>query len=84
MALGRIQAIEKFKMFIDSDASESKVIQPFLEKFPWILDSRITTFEREVHFRDIYEETLKMIAWQNLSSLRFCVILLMVNLLLLN
>ena len=59
VALGRIQAIEKFKMFIESDASESKVIQPFLEKFPWILDSRITTFEREVHFRDILRRNFK-------------------------
>ena len=59
VALGRIKAIEKFKSFIESDASETKVIQPFLEKFPWILDSRITTFQREVHFRDILRENFK-------------------------
>ncbi len=53
IALGRIQAIEQFKKYIEEDAKEVQVIQPFLEKFPWILDPRITTFEREVRFSDI-------------------------------
>lgn len=32
------------------------MIQPFLEKFPWILDPRITTFEREKTFKKILLE----------------------------
>ncbi|WP_064687191.1 ATP-binding protein [Enterococcus faecalis] len=53
VATGRIQAIEKFEEYVRGDASEVKVIQPFLEKFPWILDPRITTFERELNFAKI-------------------------------
>lgn len=53
VATGRIQAIEKFEEYVRGDASEVKVIQPFLEKFPWILDPRITTFEREISFAKI-------------------------------
>lgn len=56
ISLGRIKAIEKFEKYVKNDASETKVIQPFLEKFPWILDPRITTFEREVTFKKILEE----------------------------
>lgn len=56
VAVGRIQAIEQFEKFINNDESESKIIQPFLEKFPWLLDPRITTFEREVTFKKILKE----------------------------
>lgn len=56
IATGRIEAINKFREFISGNASETKVIQPFLEKFPWILDPRITTFEREVTFSRILKE----------------------------
>lgn len=53
ISIGRIKAIEQFERYVRNDASETKVIQPFLEKFPWILDPRITTFEREVTFKEI-------------------------------
>ena len=56
IATGRIQAIKKFEQFVNDNESETKVIQPFLEKFPWILDPRITTFEREKHFSSILRE----------------------------
>lgn len=56
VAIGRIKAISQFEKYVKEDASESKVIQPFLEKFPWILDPRITTFEREKTFRTILKE----------------------------
>ncbi|UUD36107.1 hypothetical protein NPA08_04105 [Mycoplasmopsis citelli] len=56
VAIGRIKAIEKFEKFIENNESESKVIQPFLENFPWILDPRITTFEREVSFSKILKD----------------------------
>ena len=56
ISIGRIKAIEQFERYVKDDASETKVIQPFLEKFPWILDPRITTFERELTFKQILKE----------------------------
>ena len=56
ISIGRIKAIEQFEKYVKNDASETKVIQPFLEKFPWILDPRITTFERELTFKKILKE----------------------------
>ena len=57
VAVGRIKAIEQFEKYVNSNESESKVIQPFLEKFPWILDPRITTFEREKTYSQILKDT---------------------------
>lgn len=56
VAVGRIKAIEQFEKYVNGNESESKVIQPFLEKFPWILDPRITTFEREKTYSKILKE----------------------------
>ncbi|HEM5494889.1 ATP-binding protein [Streptococcus suis] len=56
IAVGRIAAINQFEKFVREDASETKAIQPFLEKFPWILNPRITTFERELTFKKILEK----------------------------
>ena len=56
IATGRISAINQFEKFIREDASETKAIQPFLEKFPWILNPRITSFEREKTFKTLLKE----------------------------
>lgn len=56
IATGRISAINQFEKFIREDASETKAIQPFLERFPWILNPRITSFEREKTFKTILKE----------------------------
>lgn len=56
IAVGRIETINRFEKFIKENASETKYIQPFLEKFPWILDPRMTTFDREVTFSKILKE----------------------------
>ena len=56
IAKGRISAINKFSDYITSDASETKIMQPFLEKFPWILDPKINQFKREVTFSRILKE----------------------------
>lgn len=56
IAIGRIQTINRFENFIKENASETKYIQPFLEKFPWILDPRMTTFDREVTYSKILKE----------------------------
>jgi hypothetical protein len=56
IAMGRIETINRFENFIRNNASETKEIQPFLEKFPWILDPRMTKFDREVTFSKILKE----------------------------
>lgn len=48
VAEGRITTIEEFKKAIDNNLSETKVIQPFFEKFPWVLDAKMNSFEREL------------------------------------
>lgn len=57
VAKGRITTIEKFDEIIHNNSSERDVIQPFLEKFPWILDPKINEFRREVTFEKILKET---------------------------
>lgn len=56
VAIGRIDAIEQFEKYVKNNESETKSIQPFLEKFPWILDPRIATFEREKTYSSILKE----------------------------
>ena len=58
IAEGRINAINNFESMILENQSETKFIQPFLEKFPWILDPKINEFRREVTFAKILKETL--------------------------
>lgn len=36
--------------FIRADASERDVIQKFLEEFPWLLDPKMSKFEREITY----------------------------------
>ncbi len=55
ISTGRIQALEVFEQMIVNKESETKKIQPFLEKWPWLLDASITNFNREV----TYETALK-------------------------
>lgn len=50
IAMGRIKTIEQFEKFIRTDASERDVIQKFLEEFPWLLDPKMSKFEREVTY----------------------------------
>ncbi len=54
---GRIEAINNFETMILNNKSETKVIQPFLEKFPWILDPNVDSFKRELSFSTILKET---------------------------
>lgn len=56
IAIGRIKTIDEFEKFIKEDASETKVIQKFLEEFPWLLDPKMSTFEREVTYSKILKE----------------------------
>ena len=56
IAQGRINAINNFELMVLENQSETKYIQPFLEKFPWILDPKINEFRREVTFAKILKE----------------------------
>lgn len=50
ISLGRITTIEQFDKYIKENASETKVIQKFLAEFPWLLDPKMSKFEREVTY----------------------------------
>ena len=41
---------DRFEKYISANASETKIMQKFLEQFPWILDPRMTNFSREVTY----------------------------------
>ena len=56
VAVGRIEAIEQFEKYVKTNKTETGYIQPFLQKFPWILDPRITTFEREKTYSEILKD----------------------------
>lgn len=53
---GRVNAIDTFEKMINDDASETKTIQPFLEKFPWILDPSVENFQRELTFSKMLKD----------------------------
>lgn len=50
LSKGRVATIEQFDKYITENVSETKVMQKFLEEFPWILEPRMTSFEREVTY----------------------------------
>ena len=53
ISLGRMKTIDQFDKYIQDNASENKVIQKFLEEFPWLLDPKMEKFEREVTFTNL-------------------------------
>ena len=53
IAIGRIKTIEQFDKFIRTNASERDVIQKFLEEFPWLLDPKMSKFEREITYTNL-------------------------------
>lgn len=59
IAIGRIKAIDQFEKYIRTNASERDVIQKFLEEFPWLLDSKMSKFEREVTYTRMLKERFK-------------------------
>ena len=56
ISIGRIKTIEQFEKHVRSNASENKVIQKFLEEFPWLLDPKMEKFEREVTFTELLKK----------------------------
>lgn len=57
ISMGRIKTIEQFDKYIKENASENKIIQKFLEEFPWLLDPKMEKFEREVTFTNLLKRT---------------------------
>ena len=53
---GRIQTINSFEKMINENKSERDVIQPFIEEFPWLLDPKLISFEREVTYLKLLKE----------------------------
>ena len=58
IAEGRIKTIEDFEKYINGNYSETKYIQPFFEKFPWVLDPKINSFERELTLSKAIKEQI--------------------------
>lgn len=56
IAEGRIKTIDQFEKHIIENASENKVMQKFLEEFPWLLDPRMVKFDREVTYSKLLKE----------------------------
>ncbi len=56
IAMGRISTIGQFGKYVNENASESKILQKFLEEFPWLLDPKMSKFEREVTYSNILKE----------------------------
>ena len=53
---GRIKTIDSFEKMIIENKSERDVIQPFIEEFPWLLDPKLISFEREVTYLKLLKE----------------------------
>lgn len=56
VAQGRIDVINTFEEMIRNQSSETKVIQPFLEHFPWLINPQIVFFEREKQLSSMLKE----------------------------
>ena len=57
ISLGRMKTIDQFDKYIQDNASETKVIQKFLQEFPWLLDPKMEKFEREVTYSELLKRT---------------------------
>lgn len=57
IALGRMKTIDQFDKYIKDNASENKIIQKFLEEFPWLLDPKMEKFEREITYTNLLKRT---------------------------
>lgn len=56
IAIGRVKTIDQFERYILENASENKIIQKFLEEFPWLLDPKMSRFEREVTYTKMLKQ----------------------------
>ena len=56
LAYSRIEVINKFEEYIDTDTKEVPTLHNFLKKFSWLLDPRILEFKDEVKYSQILKE----------------------------
>lgn len=75
IAIGRVKTIEQFEKFIQTNASERDVIQKFLEEFPWLLDAKMSKFEREITYTKLLKQKFndESILPESNRRLDFCV-----------
>ena len=57
ISMGRMKTIDQFEKYIQENASENKIIQKFLEEFPWLLDPKMEKFEREITYTNLLKRT---------------------------
>jgi hypothetical protein len=56
LAVSRIEVINKFEEYIDTDTNEVPTLHNFLKQFSWLLDPRILEFRDEVTFSKLLKE----------------------------
>lgn len=61
LSIGRIETIEKFDKLISNDTLEVarkgiETMHSFLNKFPWILEPRLSSFDEEVTYKNFLKE----------------------------
>lgn len=56
LAKVRLETINKFRDYIQSNAKEVPTLHNFLKQFPWLLDPRIMSFRDEVTFSTLLRE----------------------------
>ena len=57
LALTRIEVINQFEDYIDTNTKEVPTLHNFLKKFSWLLDPRILEFRDEVTYNKLLKET---------------------------
>jgi hypothetical protein len=57
LAIARIEVINQFENYIETDTREVPTLHDFLKKFSWLLDPRILEFRDEVTYSKLLKET---------------------------
>ncbi|MEO0535184.1 MAG: ATP-binding protein [Cyanobacteria bacterium P01_A01_bin.123] len=57
LAIARIEVINKFEEYIESDTREVPTLHNFLKQFSWLLDPRILEFRDEITYSKLLKET---------------------------
>lgn len=56
LAIARIEVIQQFEDYLDTDTKEVPTLHNFLKKFSWLLDPRILEFKDEVKYSQLLKE----------------------------
>lgn len=57
LALARIEVINRFEDYINTDTKEVPTLHNFLKKFSWLLDPRILEFKDEVTYTELLKKS---------------------------